>query len=162
MGRMRYRVFAVVVLALALGGAALAQATETTRSEYVAAVEPICRANTKANERILSGVRSEVKQGKLKLAARRFTRAADALEKTLKELKAVPQPAADQARLAKWLRYVKIEAELLQRIAKKLKAGDKVGAQALVVRLTHNANLANNTVLAFDFRYCRFNPSKFT
>jgi hypothetical protein len=159
---MRFGVCAVVVLALVLGGAALAHATETTRAEYVAAVEPICQTNTKANERILSGVRSEVKRGKLKLAARQLTRAAAALQKTLTELRAVPQPTADQAQLAKWLGYVKIEVGMLQQIGKKLKAGDKVGAEAMQVRLSHNANVANNVVVAFSFRYCRFDPSKFT
>lgn len=159
---MRFGVGAVVVLGLALGGATLAQATETTRAEYVAAVEPICKTNTKANERILSGVRAEVRQGKLKIAAARLARAAAALQRTLTELKAVPQPAADQARLAKWLGYVKIEVELLRRIGKKLKAGDRAGVLKMQQRLKHNADLANSTVLAFGFHYCRFDPSKFT
>lgn len=150
-----------VVLGLALLGAGLAQAAETTRGEYVAKVEPICKANTNANKRILRGVKSEVKRGKLKLAARKLMRAAAALQKTLWELKGVPKPAADQARLAKWLGYVKVEVGLLRRIGKKLKAGDKVGAYAMEVRLEHNANLANNTVLEFEFNYCLFDRSKF-
>ena len=32
----------------------------------------------------------------------------------------------------------------------------------MVVKLTHNANLANNQVLSFGFRYCKLEPSKFT
>jgi hypothetical protein len=32
----------------------------------------------------------------------------------------------------------------------------------MVVRLAHNANLANNQVLVFEFTECRFEPSKFT
>ncbi len=158
---MRRRVFAIVVLGLALLGAGLAQAAETTRAEYVAAVEPICKANTQANKTILRGVKSDVKRGRLKLAARKLARAAAALQKTLRELKAVPQPAADEARLAKWLGYIKIEVGLLQRISRKLKAGDKVGTEMAQVRLEHNANLANNAVLAFEFAYCKFEPSKF-
>lgn len=160
-GKMRQRTLAAVVLGLALLGAGLAQAAETTRAEYVAAVEPICQANTKANARILHGIKSEVRRGRLKPAARQLARAAAALQKTLLELKAVPQPPADQAQLAKWLGYVKIEVGLLQRISRKLKAGDKVGTETAQVRLEHNANLANNAVLAFEFRYCHFNISKF-
>lgn len=150
------------VVAVFLATASLAMATETTRAEYAATVEPICKANTQANERILKGVKTEVKQGKLKLAAQRFAKASTALKKTLTQLKAVPQPAADQARLTTWLGYVKTEAELFQSTSKKLASGDKMGAQAMVIRLTHNANLANNQVLAFDFTYCRFEPSKFS
>jgi hypothetical protein len=57
---------------------------------------------------------------------------------------------------------VKTEAELFERTAKKLQAGNKNGALAMVIRLEHNANQANNQVLPFSFHYCRFEPSKFT
>jgi hypothetical protein len=149
-------------LALALLAVPMTEATETTRLEYKEAVEPICKANTEANEKILKGVRVEVREGKLKPAAVQFSRAGAALKKTSRQLGAVPQPAADQARLAKWLGYVKTEAELFQSTAKKLQAGNKNGALAMVIRLEHNANQANNQVLPFSFHYCRFEPSKFT
>jgi hypothetical protein len=150
-----------VVLALTTLAAPVAQA-EVTPESYKEAVEPICKSNTEANERILKGVRGEVKAGKLKVAAGQFARAATALKKTHGELKAVPQPPADQAKLTKWLGYVETEATLFQKMATKLRAGDKNGAQAMVLRLTRNANKANNLVLGFEFRYCRFEPSKFT
>jgi hypothetical protein len=154
---------AAAIAALAvMTTASLALAAETTRTEYVATVEPICKTNTKVNERILGGVRAEVRKGKLKPAARQFAKAASALKGTLAELKAVPRPAADQAKLAKWLKYVGAEASLFEATSKKLKAGDKTGAQAMVIRLTHNANLANDTVASFEFEYCRFEPSRFT
>ena len=51
---------------------------------------------------------------------------------------------------------------MFEKVGKKLKAGDKIGAEKLVILLTHNAELANNTVLDFEFHYCRFNSSKFT
>jgi hypothetical protein len=145
-----------------LCAASLALAAETTLAEYVAGVEPICKANTQANEKILKGVRAEVRKGQLKLASERFARAATALKKTLTQLQIVPQPPAEQRTLAKWLGYVKTETGLLENVGKKLKAGDKVGTEKMVVRLTRNAELANNTVLDFEFHYCRFNVSKFT
>lgn len=159
--RFSLAVIAIAALA-ALAAASLALAAETTRAEYVAAVEPICKTNTKANERILGGVRAEVKKGKLGPASKQFSKAASALKKTLAQLKAVPQPSADQAKLARWLQYVGAEASLFEATAKKLKVGDKTGAQAMVIRLTHNANLANNLVASFEFEYCRFEPSRFT
>lgn len=162
MGKKSFGLLSVVVLALAVLALPVAQADETERAEYKEAVEPICKANTKANERILKGVRGKVKAGKLKAAARQFSRAATALRKTHGELKAVPQPPADQAKLTKWLKYVKEEANLFQKTANKLNAGDKNGALGMVIRLEHNANQANNQVLGFEFRYCRFEPSKFT
>lgn len=152
---------AAAVLGLSLLSPALAQATETTRAEYVSQAEPICKANTKANDRILSGVKTEIKKNELKPAAAQLSKASSALKETLAELRAVPQPPADHARLARWLGYAKIEAELFQSAAKKLKESNKFGAEAMVLRLNNNATLANNTVVEFDFRYCRFEPAKF-
>ena len=160
-GKKSFGAASVVVLALSALITPVAQA-EVTRESYKEAVEPICKSNTEANERILKGVRGEVKSGKLKAAGTQFSRASAALSKTHGELKAVPQPPADQARLGKWLGYVKTEATLFQKTATKLKAGDKNGAQAMVILLNQNANKANNQVLGFEFRYCRFEPSKFT
>jgi hypothetical protein len=140
----------------------LASADEAERDTYTAAVEPICKANTKTNERVLKGVRSKVQQGKLSQAGTQFTKAATALKATYAELKAVPQPPADSAKLNKWLGYVKGEADLFQATGAALKAGDETKAQKMSVKLTHNANLANLQVLNFDFTYCRFEPSKFT
>jgi hypothetical protein len=125
-------------------------------------VEPICKTNTEANQKILKGVRAKVKAGRLKAAAKQFEAAAKALARTQVQLAAVPQPPGDAAKLAKWLAHVKTEAELFQATADKLAANQKTAAQAMVVRLTHNANLANNQVLAFEFTDCRFEPSKFT
>ncbi len=150
------------ILALTfLLGASIA-AAETSRDEYVATVEPICKANTEANERILKPVKAQVKAGKLSQAAQRFSKASTALKKTYTQLAAVPQPAADAAKLGTWLGYVKTEGDLFAAVAAKLKAGQKGAAQAKVNKLSSNANQANATVLSFNFRYCRFEPSKFT
>jgi hypothetical protein len=156
------KILALALLALALGGASLASGAEQTREGYVAEVEPICKANTQANEKILKGVRQEVKAGKLDPAGTSFLEAAAALKQTYAQLAAVPQPAADAAKLTKWLSYVKTESELFKKAGKALKAGQKTKAETMVVQLTHNANLANEQVFAFNFHYCRFEPSKFT
>jgi hypothetical protein len=142
--------------------AAALEEAAPSREEYTAAVEPICKANGEASGRILDGVKGEVKRGELKPAAAQFTKAAAALRKTLTQLRAVPPPPADKAKLSRWLGYVKKEAELFQAIAQKLKAGDKFGAQAMAIRLNNNANLANNAALGFEFKYCSADSSKFT
>jgi hypothetical protein len=159
MSRLSALSLAAVLLAIA---APLALGAEQTREGYVAAVEPNCKATTHASEKILKGVQAEVKAGKLGPAAAQFFKAATALKKTLGQLKAVPQPAADAAKLTKWLGDIEGEAKLFEATAKKLKAGDKVGAQRMAILLTHEANLANDEVLVFDFKYCRAEPSKFT
>lgn len=152
-------VLAALLLLLASRSAG---AGEVTRESYKAAVEPICRSNAEANERILSGVRKEVQKGELAAPAAKFARASGALEKALHEIEGVPRPAADEARLAKWFSYVRAEAALFGAAARKLKAGDKPGAEHIVNKLSQNANKANIEVLPFGFRYCRFEPSRFT
>ncbi len=159
----RLKVGMAVLVAVGLAAAtALALAAVTTRAEYVAAVEPICRANTKANERILKGVRNEVSHNRLKPAAAQFTKAARALKQTLAELRAVPRPPADAARLNKWFTAIGAEAQLFEATAAKLRAGEKGPAERMSILLTAAANKANNQVLGFEFRYCHGEPSKFT
>jgi hypothetical protein len=161
-GKKSFCALGAFVLAFALLAAPFAQATEVTRESYKEAVEPICKTNVQANERILKNVRANVKADKLKLAASQFTKAAEALHKAIPKLKAVPQPTADQAKLAKWLKYIAEEEGFFVKIAKKLNAGDKNGATAMQIRLEHTANLANTEVIAFEFKYCRVEPSKFS
>jgi hypothetical protein len=137
-------------------------AAEQTREGYREAVEPICKVNTEANERILAGVKGEVRGGRLKPAASRFARAAKALKGTVGELRAVPPPPADRSRLSRWLGQVSTEASLFERIAASLRAGQKARAERFVTKLTTNANQANNMVIAFEFEYCRLEPARFT
>jgi hypothetical protein len=151
---------AVLVAALLAAGAFAA--VEQTRESYVAQVEPICKKNTKANEKILAGVRQQIKQGKLQLAAGKFAQASSAFGKAVNEIRAVPQPAADTAKLTKWLGFLNEEKVLLGKIGKALKQGKKPEAQTLSVKLTHNGNLANNSVLGFEFNYCLIDSSRFS
>jgi hypothetical protein len=133
-----------------------------TRDEYKAQVEPICKKNSEANDKILKTVRTEVKQNKLKTAGAKFLKASTALTTTYNELKAVEQPAEDAAKLTKWLGYVKTEASLFKSGGNALKAGNKSKAQKFVNQLNSNANKANAEVLSFSFKSCKFEPSKYT
>lgn len=153
---------ALLCAGLVAGTALAVTSPDQTREGYVAAVEPICKTNTKANDRILAGVRKQIKQGKLDLAAARFFKAADAFGRATEQIRAVPQPPADATRLAKWLSRLDDEETLLRRIGEDLKAGRKSRAQADSVRLAHNGNLANNAVLGFEFTYCLIKQSRFS
>jgi len=161
-GKKSLSIIGVAVLALTMLAAPFAEAAEVTRESYKEAVEPICKANTEANKRILKGVRAKVRAGKLKAAGRQFGKAGEALKRTHGELAAVAQPPEDEAKLTKWLGYVNTEASLFKKAGAKLKAGNKTAAQTIVIKLQHNASQANNLVLGFEFHYCRFEPSKFT
>lgn len=131
------------------------------RQAYKDQAEPICKQNRQANERVLKGVKKNITNGKLKLAGTQFAKAAVALKQARTQLVAVPKPAADNARLTKWLGYIKTEIELFERVSKTLKAGDKHGAQRMTLQLTSTVNRANNTVLPYEFNYCKVQTSQF-
>lgn len=158
------RIAATLLTALLalLACAALAAADSAERAAYREAVEPICKTNKQASDRYLKGVRKLVKDDKLAQAATRFTKAAAALEKARKQLALVSQPPADEAKLGKWLAGIKGEVALMRTIAAKLRQGDAGRASSLSVKLTHNATTTNNQVIAFQFDYCRIDPSAYT
>ena len=161
--RVRKTLGATVALFAVLAATAFAATDPTqTREGYVAAVEPICKQNTKANEQILAGVRKKIQQGQLSVAAGKFARASSAFGKAVTQLRAVPQPPADAAKLNKWLGYLDKETKLLREIGKALKDDQKAKAQRLSVQLTHNGNTANNQVLGFGFDYCLIDSSRFS
>ena len=140
--------------------AAVAVAIE--RPEYVDLVEPICKKNKEASDRLLSGVKKLVKKDKLKQAGTAFKKAAAALEKAHKELSAVEKPAADSAKLTKWLSEIKAEVALMKTISAKFNQGNKSKATSLAVKLQNNATKANNLVIVFGFNYCKIDPAKYT
>jgi hypothetical protein len=161
----RKHTFAILTLIASLAflsAVSLAFAGATERAEYKEKVEPICQQNTQANEKILKNVKKEVKQDKLRPAALAFSKAARALKGTLAQLQEVHQPEAESSTLTSWLREVRTEVGLFETVSKKLKAGNKNTAEKTVIHLEHNAQLANNIVLSFEFHYCHFETSRFT
>lgn len=159
---LRWTVLASIATLIVAGAVSSADAAETSRTEFREAAEPICKVDTKANERILAGVRAEVRKGRLGPAAASFARGATALKSALGQLEALPRPAADEARLSKWFATVKTEAGYFEAVSRKLEAGQKDPAERLVNKLSITATKANDQVLPFEFTYCRLEPSRFT
>lgn len=147
-----------LVLAVPVAGAI---EPDPTRDEYVTAVEPICKANTEANSRILEGVKEQVQKGELDSAGRRFVRAGAALGKAVNRIAAVPKPSEDKLKLERWIGLLRDQKTLLQNIGQKLKAGNKFQAQKQAVQLSRVNRRANNTVISFGFDHCRIDSSEF-
>jgi hypothetical protein len=145
--------------------ASFAAGNTAEREAYKAEVEPICKSNSSAADRLLGPVKGWVKQDKLKLAGQAFSKAAVELEKTQKKLAGVSQPPEDAAKLGKWLSEIKAEVALMKTIAANFNKNTKAGkskATSLAVKLQNNATKANNNVIVFQFRYCKIDPSKYT
>jgi hypothetical protein len=150
-----------VALLVTVPAALAAEGELDPKKAYAEQVEPICKANSEANSRILKGVKGQVQQGKLKPAGRRFVRASTALGKAVTQINRVPRPPEYEAKLGKWIGYLKSEKTYLQQIGQALKAEDKFKAQKLAVKLNSNNNKANNTVISFPFKECRIDSSRF-
>ena len=68
------------MLLLLLASLALGADLDEERQAYKTQVEPICKQNREANERVLKGVKQNIKAEKLKLAGTQFAKGAAALK----------------------------------------------------------------------------------
>jgi hypothetical protein len=148
-----------VSLALALVPAR-ASATETIE-EYVAAAEPICKANVEQNSKVLKGVKRQVKKGKNRKAARRFRKASRLFNRALEAVDAIEKPPEQAATLSKWMRKLRVEVRLLKKMSKAIKKDKLNKAQRIRVKLDRKGRKANNVVLGFGFNHCLVKPNRF-
>lgn len=153
---------AVFLAAVLIAGAAMALAAEPTRDSYREQVEPICKKNTESIERILKGVQKQVRKDELKPAATQIAKAANAFEAATKQLKAVPKPVEDTAKLTQWIKQLETGTGLLRKMSAALKAEKKGKFSSYNSQLSTNSTKANSYTLGFDFKYCLIDTSKLT
>jgi len=152
-------------MGLVLVASARAGEPNPERSAYVAAVEPICEANSLANKRILQNARVRARSkdpARVRRAGGQFIRASAAFAATVGKIAAVPRPAADDARLRRWLDHLRIVSTNLRQLGKALREGDKIRAAHEAIRVERSSNAANNVGFVFEFNYCRITPSRFS
>lgn len=150
-------VFAMLAVATVAHGA-----DEPTRETYVAAVEPICKRDREAGERILSGARERINDGELAVAGGQLIRASERFGATIGQLVAVPRPPADEAKLQKWFGFLRIVKERIRKTGKLYREGERLRATHESIRAERSGNAANNVSFAFRFRYCRLGRSRFS
>jgi hypothetical protein len=147
---------AVIVLTAALIAAAAAAADEAvpTREEYVAKVDPICKANTDLNRPLLKSSKELSNEKKYKPAAIKVEKAVKNFGKTLRSIEAVPRPPEDSPRLERWFGYLKIAKTNLGKVAKALREENRVKAVHEEIRTERSINAAHNVSFTFKFKYC--------
>jgi len=150
--------FAVIAL-LALVAVPLArgeEGAEQTRETYKARVEPICKANRRANERIMSGARKRVNRNRLKPAGRQFIHLSRSFGDLLRRLVKVPPPETDMRRIGRWLHSIKLLKARVRLVGRYYLEGLKIRGNHEAIHAQRAAISANNTTVPLHFRYCRF------
>lgn len=147
--------FAVIATAM-LAIAPFAAGEEQTRDSYKAQVEPICQANRSANEKIMSGARDRVKNGKLVPAGKQFIRVSGSFGGLIKQLAPIPAPATDERRVEHWLDSMQLLKQRLREVGKYYKAGERIKAAHESILAERAGLSANNTSIVFHFHFCRF------
>jgi hypothetical protein len=155
------RTIAALVGAMLAIAAVAHAAEEPTREGYVAKVEPICKRNTVVSQRILKGARTRIKNHDFAPAGRQFIRVSVAFAKGIEQIVAVPRPPADDARLQKWVKFLRIVRTRLRNLGQELKAGERLEATHESIQIERSSNAANNVGFAFGFHYCRLTRSRF-
>ena len=156
----RARAIAAFLLATLLLVAVAHGAEEPTREHYVATVEPICERDREASERILGGTKEAIRDGKLEVAGRQLIRASRQFGEAIRRLVAVPRPPADEGRLQKWFKFLRILRDRIRQTGVYYKEGEELKATHESIAAERTGNAANNVGFVFKFRYCRLGRSR--
>jgi hypothetical protein len=144
-----------------LGLAAIAQgAEEPTLETYRAQVEPICKRDREAAEKILGGTKEAIREGRLDAAGRRLIRASRRFGETIGKLVAVPRPAANEEKLQKWFGFLRILRDRTRQTGVYYRQGERIRATHESIAAERTANAANNVSFSLRFRDCRLSRSR--
>jgi hypothetical protein len=152
---------AVLALTMLIAAASAPAAEAPTRDEYVDQLEQVCKPDQEAIQRVMKGAKADIKAERFKPAAQKFGKAGSIFDGTMRQIKPVPRPEADTAKLGKWFTYLKNQQSYMHQIVNQLREEHAVQAQRLTARFIHSGNLANNVVLAFGFDWCSFKFSRY-
>lgn len=156
----RFRAIAIAFFATLAVAAVAHGAEEPTREHYLATVEPICKRDREASEKILAGTKEAIRDGRLKVAGRQLIRASRHFGEAIRKLVAVPRPPADEAKLQKWFGFLRILRDRIRQTGVYYKEGEELRATHESIAAERTGNAANNVSYSLKFRYCRLSRSR--
>ncbi len=146
----------VVLALLAFGALPPARGDEQTRESYKAQVEPICKANRRANERIMAGVRQRLNHNRLEPAGKQFIRLSRSFGGLIGRLAKVPPPTTDVHRIERWVEIMKLLKTRLRLVGRYYGEGLKIKGNHEGILAERAGISANNTTIVLHFHDCRF------
>lgn len=147
-------ILAVLVATLAV--ALPAHGAEQTKETYKERIEPVCKANRIANERIMSGARQRIKRKMWVPAGRQFVRVSGSFGKLIKRLGPVPPPVGYERTVQRWVKFMRLIKLRLFKVGKLYKAGEDIKAAHMSILAERAGISANNISIVFKLRECRF------
>ncbi len=147
--------FAAIVVAL-LATASPTGAAEQTRESYKAQIEPICKTNREANERIMDGAQRRVNKREFTAVGNQFIRVSESFGQLIPKLAAVPPPSGDMHRVKRWFEQMRLLKTRLRQTGKYYKGGEDIRATHEGILAERSSIAANNISIVFKVRYCRF------
>jgi hypothetical protein len=161
MRRPRAIAAAGLVATLAVAVPAFGIAEPPSEEEYVVAVDPICKEDREAGERILRGAQDNINKKRFNIAGNQLIRASKRFGTTIRQIVAVPRPVAKEEKLQKWFGFLRLVKTRMAKAGKLYKEGKELQATHESIRAERSGNAANNVSFSFGFRYCRLSRSRF-
>jgi hypothetical protein len=146
----------LAVLVALLAAAAAAPAAEQTKETYKERIEPVCKANRLANERIMSGARQQIKRKMFVPVGKQFVRVSGSFGRLIRRLGPVPPPAGYERTVKRWLKFMRLIKLRLLKVGKLYKARQDIKAAHMSILAERAGISANNISIAFKVRECRF------
>ncbi|HEU4905439.1 MAG TPA: hypothetical protein VFT19_04900 [Solirubrobacterales bacterium] len=147
-------ILAAIVATLAV--ALPAHGAEQTKETYKERIEPVCKANRIANERIMSGARQRIKRKMWVPVGRQFVRVSGSFGKLIKRLGPVPPPVGYERTVQRWVKFMRLVKLRLFKVGKLYKAGEDIKAAHMSILAERAGISANNISIVFRLRECRF------
>jgi hypothetical protein len=147
----------VAIAAALLAAAPLAHGEEQTRETYKAQIEPICKVNREANERIMDGAQRRVNKREYVAVGKQFIRVSESFGHLIPKLAAVPPPVSDKHRVERWFEQMRLVKTRLRQTGKYYKEEEEIKAAHEAILAERSGIAANNISIVFKVRYCRFN-----
>lgn len=146
----------LAIAAALLGAAPLAHGEEQTRETYKAQIEPICKANREANERIMDGAQRRINKREYGPVGKQFIRVSESFGGLIPKLAAVPPPVGDERRVERWFEQMRLVKTRLRQTGRYYKAGEDIKAAHEAILAERSGIAANNISIVFKVRNCRF------
>jgi len=144
------------IAAALLAAAPLAHGEEQTRESFKARVEPICKANREANERIMDGAQRRIDKREFMAVGKQFIRVSESFGSMIPKLAVVPPPVGDERRVERWLEQMRLVKVRLRQTGSYYKRGEEIKAAHEAILAERSGIAANNISIVFKVRYCRF------